>query len=143
MIGTFARRWPVALLVGLVACLEPLRDNPVPPGPTPAGAVILGAARSAAGTAVAGAAGEIDVFRDNGDGSADFVGGVTFTTDGMGEFAARVVLAYVGEFDASVQVVVIPPAALGLHPDTATGTVPFTTGVTDTLTVRLTLDPIN
>ena len=125
-----------ALSVALAGCLDPLREGPTLPAEPSAGAVVLGAVSTTTGAAVAGAAGEIDVYRESTD---EYVGGETFTTDGMGEFAKLVFLAYVGRFQASVRIVIVPPTGLGLLPDTVTGRVPFTPGVSDTLRVSVTL----
>jgi hypothetical protein len=123
----------------VAACLAPLRDAPDGPGGEPTGAVFLGAVTTAAGVVVPGAAGQINVYRTDAGGTLSYVGGQTFTTDGMGEFAETLVLAYAGTFEASAVIAVVPPAHLALRPDSASGTVSFTAGVTDTLRVRITL----
>lgn len=139
---TWSRCSLVASTLLVAACLEPLREAPDAPRGQPGGAVFLGAVTTTTGAAVPGAAGQINVFRPDAGGTPSYVGGQTFVTDGMGEFAETLVLAYVGAFNASVVIVVHPPADLALRPDSVSGTVPFTAGVTDTLRVTVTLAPV-
>lgn len=131
--------WAVLLAAVAVTagCLEPLREGPADPPDLPSGAAFLGAVSTADGVAVVGALGEISAYRM--DGGA-YVGGMTFTTDETGEFAETLVLAGAGNFVATVEIVVFPPDSLALQPGTATGTIPFTTGITDTLRLSITLD---
>lgn len=126
---------PAAVTVLMVGCLESLKEAPDSPASAPSGAVFLGNVLTATGAAVVGATGDINIYRED----ATYVGGRSFTTDQAGEFAETIILAYAGAFEASVQIMIVPPSDLGLLPNIVTGSVPFTSGVTDTLRVTITL----